>query len=254
MTTSDELLRQGIEAAKAGQVTKAHGLLKQVVEREPQNEKAWLWLSGVVQTDEQRLVCLENVLAINPHNQIAQRGLTVLRQKAIAVEPLPEKAITELPSKKWYREGWFLLFTFFFFMPLWLLIVLTDPDESKGTKVLASIFFVACVIIICPVITREFMITMPLLTPTPTLSQVTYQVTGSARRASLLYWTADGMEERTVDLPWKKSFKAQGYQIMSIVAQNEGDAGSIKCEILVNGKLIKTATSQGAYVGVSCGP
>lgn len=102
MTT--ELLRQGIEAAKAGQAAQAHNILKQVIEREPQNEKAWLWLSGVVQTDEQRLICLQNVLAIDPHNKIAQRGLAALRQKAIVIKPLPEglsqpgSVITEPPA------------------------------------------------------------------------------------------------------------------------------------------------------------
>lgn len=89
MSTIDELLQEGIWAAKDGQVDEARRILKQVVEREPRNEAAWLWLSGVVETDEQRITCLENVLAINPHNKAAQRGLQALRQKA-AVKPLPE--------------------------------------------------------------------------------------------------------------------------------------------------------------------
>lgn len=71
MASIDELLQKGINAAKSKQVAEARSLLKQVVELEPRNETAWLWLSGVVETDEQRIVCLENVLDINPANKVA---------------------------------------------------------------------------------------------------------------------------------------------------------------------------------------
>lgn len=168
MTGSDELLRRGIEAAKAGQVAQAHSLLKQVVEQEPRNEKAWLWLSGVVETDEQRLVCLQNALAINPHNMAAKRGLAALRQKAVAVKPLPEKPVSQPPSKRWYREGWFLLLIFCLFTPLWVLIVLTDPDRSRGVQIFASIILIVYIALICPFAAREFMISTPTTIPIPT--------------------------------------------------------------------------------------
>ncbi len=70
-----ELLRHGIAAAKAGRKQEARQLLFQVTELDEQNEQAWLWLSGVVESLEDRRVCLENVLAINPHNTHAQAGL-----------------------------------------------------------------------------------------------------------------------------------------------------------------------------------
>lgn len=254
MVPSDELLRRGIEAAKAGQVVKAHRLLQQVVEREPQNEKAWLWLSGVVETDDQRSVCLQNVLAINPHNQAAQRGLTALRQKAVAVKPLPEKLVPQPPSKKkWYRQAWFLWLTFLICTPLWAVIVLSDRNQSTGVKILAGILLVVSIIFICPSLARELLLLISSL-PTPTTYEVTYRLTGSAQSVSAIYWTADGMEQRTVDLPWTKTFQAQERQLISILAQNEGDSGSIKCQILINGKLTKTATSEGPYAGVTCGP
>lgn len=260
MSTVNELLQEGIRAAKGGQADKARQTLEQVIEQEPRNEMAWLWLSSVVETDEQCMACLENVLAINPDHQVAQRGLQVLRQKAVTIKPLPEEviamptptapAVSRPQVKKWYRQGWFLLLTFLLCTPLWALIVLTDQNQSTGVKILAGILLVVSLVLICPLV-KEF-ISVPILTPTT--YQVTYQVTGSAQRASVVYWTADGMEQRTVDLPWKKTFKAQEHQIVSIVAQNESDSGSIKCEILVNGKVTKTATSTGAYSLVTCGP
>lgn len=255
MSTTDELLREGIQAAKGGQIDEARRILKRVVEQEPRNAMAWLWLSAAVETDQQRMVCLENVLAINPHHEAARRGLQALRQKVAAPKPLPEapapaKEMVAKPPKKWYRQGWFLALTFLFLTPLWALIILTDRNQGTGVKIFAFILLAVAAILICP-LARE-LISVPILTPTT--YQVTYQVTGSAQRASVVYWTADGMEQRTVDLPWKRTFKAQEHQIISVVAQNEADAGSIKCEILVNGKVTKTATSTGAYSLVTCGP
>ena len=90
MTSANELLQEGIEAAKENRVGEALALLKQVVELEPRNEMAWLWLSDVVGTNQQRIICLENVLAINPDNQPAQEGLSILRRRAATIKPLPE--------------------------------------------------------------------------------------------------------------------------------------------------------------------
>ena len=71
----NDLLERGIAALKAGLKEEAHQLLSQVVEQDERNEMAWLWISGVVDTDTERRICLENVLAINPNNGIAKRGL-----------------------------------------------------------------------------------------------------------------------------------------------------------------------------------
>ncbi len=86
---ASELLRRGIAAAKAGHKEEARRLLMQVVELEEKNEQAWLWLSGVVETAEDRRICLENVLALNPDNAHAQAGLAYLDLQA----PEPETAV-----------------------------------------------------------------------------------------------------------------------------------------------------------------
>jgi hypothetical protein len=72
---TDDLLEQAITALKEGRKAAARRLLKLVLEQDQRNEMAWLWLSGVVDSDAERRICLENVLAINPNNGIAQRGL-----------------------------------------------------------------------------------------------------------------------------------------------------------------------------------
>ncbi|HFD38813.1 MAG TPA: tetratricopeptide repeat protein [Anaerolineae bacterium] len=87
-----ELLRQGIAAVKAGQKEEARRLLMQVVELDEHNEQGWLWLSGVVETIEDRRICLENVLTINPDNAHAQTGLAWIEQHAPAEPPAPAES------------------------------------------------------------------------------------------------------------------------------------------------------------------
>jgi len=103
--TTDDLLRQGIAALKAGRKAEARNLLTQVVERDERNEMAWLWLSGAVDTDEDRLICMENVLTINPNNESAQRGIEVLRKRSAPgldstpdAKSLQEKSATSKPG------------------------------------------------------------------------------------------------------------------------------------------------------------
>jgi hypothetical protein len=83
----EQLLGQSIATLNAGRKAEARNLLMQVVEQDERNEMAWLWLSGAVDTDENRRICLENVLAINPNNGVASRGLESLIAKE-GVRPL----------------------------------------------------------------------------------------------------------------------------------------------------------------------
>jgi len=80
-------LQQGIVAAKAGRAETARSLLTQVVEQDEHNATAWLWLSGVVDSLDDREVCLENVLTLDPENQAARRGLEWVREQKAATPP-----------------------------------------------------------------------------------------------------------------------------------------------------------------------
>jgi tetratricopeptide (TPR) repeat protein len=95
--TSDEIklwLSNGIAAAKAGKRAEARELLLRVVDADENNIQAWLWLSGVVTTLEDREVCLQNVLALDPINEAAQRGLAKVRAEIEATPEIePESAL-----------------------------------------------------------------------------------------------------------------------------------------------------------------
>ena len=78
VTKIQNWFREGVTAAKTGDTAQARQLLLQVVEADEGHEQAWLWLSGVLESDEEKRICLENVLTINPDNVAAQRGLAKL--------------------------------------------------------------------------------------------------------------------------------------------------------------------------------
>lgn len=76
------VLERGISALKAGHKTEARGLLAQVIQQDPENAQAWLYLAAAVDTTAQRRTCLERVLALDPHNAVAQRALARLAAQA----------------------------------------------------------------------------------------------------------------------------------------------------------------------------
>ena len=76
-----QLLREGIEAARAGDKATARDRFEQVTELDESNEQAWFRLAAVVESDEERQVCLENVLHINPDNERARQILDRLEAR-----------------------------------------------------------------------------------------------------------------------------------------------------------------------------
>ncbi len=77
-----ELLRKGIAAAREGDKATARALFQQVVDLDEQNEKGWFWLASVIENDDERRTCLENVLHINPENERAQQILNQINERA----------------------------------------------------------------------------------------------------------------------------------------------------------------------------
>lgn len=87
----DQMLNKSIAAYKADDLTTASKLLAQVIKQDPNNERAWLWLSGIVSSDAERLFCIKRLLAINPENEIAKHGLSLLPNNLDPVLPSLEK-------------------------------------------------------------------------------------------------------------------------------------------------------------------
>jgi hypothetical protein len=90
-------LKQAVSAANAGRKEEARRLLEAVLDADDHNEQAWLWMGGVVDRDEERIICLENVLTINPNNEPARKGLAALRADPVPL-PVPEVEGEAVPA------------------------------------------------------------------------------------------------------------------------------------------------------------
>jgi hypothetical protein len=86
-------LDQAVKALKAGRKAEARRLLEAILVADQRNEQAWMWMSGVVERDDERVICLENVLSINPANERARNGLESLRSAG----QYPSQPIAPLP-------------------------------------------------------------------------------------------------------------------------------------------------------------
>ena len=89
---TDTTLQKAVTAIKAGDKATGKNLLLEVLEIDSENDKAWVWMSAVVDTDELRLECLEEALKFNPNNQTAQKGISKLQRskKLFSDTTLPE--------------------------------------------------------------------------------------------------------------------------------------------------------------------
>lgn len=79
----NELTQRGISALRSGDRVSARGLFREAIRSDPDDATAWLWLTGALDQDEERIDCLKQVLRIDPNNQAAARGIAQIlaRQK-----------------------------------------------------------------------------------------------------------------------------------------------------------------------------
>jgi DNA-binding response OmpR family regulator len=80
-------LKQAVAAIKSGDKATGKQLLTQVLKADPRNELAWLWMTEAVDTQDEVMMCLRNVLKINPNSQVAKQRLAVLENRQNHVEP-----------------------------------------------------------------------------------------------------------------------------------------------------------------------
>ena len=86
----DSLL-DAIDHIQAGDREAARPILQQLIRDDSDFEDAWLWMSVAVEHVDQSMVCLENVLRINPRNTYAVNALGRLRANDILEERLRDR-------------------------------------------------------------------------------------------------------------------------------------------------------------------
>lgn len=108
---ANALLRQGYVAYSNWENDKARLLWRKAAVSDPANEDIWLALLQVLQTDEDRKVCMQNILILNPENTEIEQRLRMLEsetQPAVVqaieseVEPLrPELGTHVITLMRW---------------------------------------------------------------------------------------------------------------------------------------------------------
>jgi hypothetical protein len=97
------LLSLGIAAVKAGDMDEAYHYLERVIiGRAAPNEqaRAWLWLSQVCDDPADKRECLEQVLAIDPTDGTARRGLALLEGRLQAEDVVdPDQLVQTVPDE-----------------------------------------------------------------------------------------------------------------------------------------------------------
>ena len=91
-----ELLRKAVNAARNGRELTARDLFQDVVRLEPNNEIAWVWLSGLLDPLEDRIIACERVLSINPGNQHIRAHLGRLLDEQEAIRARKASELDEL--------------------------------------------------------------------------------------------------------------------------------------------------------------
>ena len=84
----DDPLLPAIEAIQAEKYAQAREILTNLLQTNQQNADYWVWLSAAMETQKERLYCLQTAYKIDPNNTAARRGL-VLMGALTQEEPLP---------------------------------------------------------------------------------------------------------------------------------------------------------------------
>jgi hypothetical protein len=78
---SEDDLNRAIALNKSGKKIEAREILKKIVQDDPKNDRAWMWLADTFPDNPNRIIVLEGWLKNNPDNQNAQKTLATLKAK-----------------------------------------------------------------------------------------------------------------------------------------------------------------------------
>jgi tetratricopeptide (TPR) repeat protein len=108
-TARVERLLDAIELIHDNRRQEAIPLLRSLISEDKDYEDAWLWMSVAVESIDQSILCLDNVLRINPKN--AEAAGALYRLRALELQDERKRA-----SLRFYRDS--------AFTTLWMLIAL----------------------------------------------------------------------------------------------------------------------------------
>ena len=78
ITAEEMMFQKAVELIEQGTYADARDLLTRLLKTDQNNAVYWVWLSAAMETQKERLYCLQTALKLDPQNAAAQRGLTLL--------------------------------------------------------------------------------------------------------------------------------------------------------------------------------
>ncbi len=78
---TEDLVQEGLTAARVGDIEDARRLLRRATIKEPNNVEAWIALAGVVDSLHDKQECFEKALKVDPNNTQAKTGLELVEKK-----------------------------------------------------------------------------------------------------------------------------------------------------------------------------
>lgn len=94
-------LDDAIEYIRLGNREEGREILEELLEEDEENDEGWLWMSAVVDDEEERQICLENVVQLNPNNMVAKRALQAIEAGTFDLSEMMSEA---LESRESYLE------------------------------------------------------------------------------------------------------------------------------------------------------
>jgi len=87
----EKMYKAALEAIDQGQTARARDLFTRLLRSDSSKAEYWLWMSTLVDSNQERIYCLESALRVDPENEAARRGLIILgaRQAGDDVTPVP---------------------------------------------------------------------------------------------------------------------------------------------------------------------
>ncbi len=178
MPTDEVMLQEAIKAAREGDKTRARDLLTRLLRIDKDNPEHWLWMSAVVETRQEQIFCLKNLLRLDPDNRIARRGLIMMGE--LKPKPGEVKPVAAQRRQAWQANQLEID------RPTGLRAVMENPTLRRLVYLFAGIFVIGAILLgfygarrlVPPPPTPDFVSTAraigdvitltPTLTPTPT--------------------------------------------------------------------------------------
>ncbi len=80
--STESMFMEALAAARAGNRVRARSLLTKLLKTDSSVVDYWVWMSSVVESQREKIYCLESALKLDPTNRAVLRGLTLMGARA----------------------------------------------------------------------------------------------------------------------------------------------------------------------------